>query len=181
MELPTLHGEGVTLRPLEEADLDPLSAVIREPSVAKWWGESEEPERLRHNLRMDGDAFVIEVDGELAGWLGFVEETEPEYRSVGFDISLSGRFQGMGLGPDALRTLIRWFASERGHHRFTIDPNAGNDAGDQGLRGRRLQAGRRDAQGRARRRRVDRRPPDEPAHRGAAMSSRHAACLYSYE
>jgi aminoglycoside 6'-N-acetyltransferase len=127
MDLPTLQGERVTLRPIEEADLDPLSAVIQEPSVAQWWGEADEPERLRHNLRMDGDAFVIEADGELAGWLGFVEETEPEYRSVSFDISLSQRFQGQGLGPDALRTLIRWFADERGHHRFTIDPSMLNE------------------------------------------------------
>jgi aminoglycoside 6'-N-acetyltransferase len=127
MSVPILRGERLTLRPIEEADLDPLADIIREPSVAAWWGEAEEPERLRHNLRMDGDAFVIELDGELAGWLGFVEETEPEYRSVSFDISLSERYQGQGLGPDALRTLIRWFADERGHHRFTIDPNAAND------------------------------------------------------
>jgi aminoglycoside 6'-N-acetyltransferase len=127
MTLPILRGERVTLRPLEDADLDPLMAVIQEPSVAAWWGEAEEPERLRDNLRMDGDAFVIEADGELVGWLGFVEETEPEYRSVGIDISLSERFQGRGLGPDALRALIRWFADERGHHRFTIDPNAANE------------------------------------------------------
>jgi aminoglycoside 6'-N-acetyltransferase len=126
VDLPTLQGERVTLRPLEDRDLDPLADIIREPSVAQWWGEAEEPERLRDNLRMDGDAFVIEADGELAGWLGFVEETEPEYRSVGIDISLSERFQGQGLGPDALRTLIRWFATERGHHRFTIDPSALN-------------------------------------------------------
>jgi len=127
MSLPTLQGERVTLRPITEADLGPLAAIIREPGVARWWGESDEPERLRDNLRMDGDAFVIEADGELAGWLGFVEETEPEYRSVGIDISLSERFQGKGLGPDALRTVIRWFADERGHHRFTIDPNAANE------------------------------------------------------
>jgi aminoglycoside 6'-N-acetyltransferase len=127
VKLPTLRGERVTLRPLEDADLEPLAAIIREPGVARWWGESDEPERLRDNLRMDGDAFVIEADGELAGWLGFVEETEPEYRSVGIDISLSERFQGKGLGPDALRTLIRCFADERGHHRFTIDPNAANE------------------------------------------------------
>jgi aminoglycoside 6'-N-acetyltransferase len=127
VNLPTLEGERVKLRPLQDADLDPLSAVIQEPSVAQWWGESDEPERLRENLRMDGDAFVIELDGELAGWLGFVEETEPEYRSVGLDISLSERFQGQGLGPDALRTVIRWFAAERGHHRFTIDPSMQNE------------------------------------------------------
>jgi aminoglycoside 6'-N-acetyltransferase len=127
MELPTLQGEKVTLRPVEESDVDALSAVIREPGVARWWGEPDQPERLRENLLMGGDAFVIEVGGEVAGWLGFVEETEPEYRSVGIDISLSERFQGKQLGPDALRTLIRWFADERGHHRFTIDPNAANE------------------------------------------------------
>ena len=127
MSVPVLHGEQVTLRPIAEADLEPLAEIIREPSVAAWWGESEEPERLRENLLMEGAAWAIEVDGELAGWLGFTEETEPEYRHVGLDISLSERFQGQGLGPDALRKAIRWFATERGHHRFTIDPNAGNE------------------------------------------------------
>jgi aminoglycoside 6'-N-acetyltransferase len=127
MDLPALQGERITLRPVTGDDLEPLAAIIREPSVARWWGESDEPERLRDNLRMDGDAWAIEVDGELAGWLGFTEETEPEYRHVGIDISLSSRFQGQGIGPDALRTAIRWFASERGHHRFTIDPNAANE------------------------------------------------------
>jgi aminoglycoside 6'-N-acetyltransferase len=127
MPLPTLHGERVTLRPIAEPDLEPLADIIREPGVARWWDESDDPELLRENLRMDGDAWAIEADGELAGWLGFTEETEAQYRHVGLDISLSGRFQGHGLGPDALRTAIRWFASERGHHRFTIDPNAGNE------------------------------------------------------
>jgi aminoglycoside 6'-N-acetyltransferase len=125
--VPVVSGDRVTLRPIEEADLEPLAAIIREPGVAEWWGEAEEPERLRDNLRMDGAAWAIEVDGELAGWLGFTEETEPEYRSVGLDISLSGRFQGQGIGPDALRTAIRWFGTERGHHRFTIDPAAHNE------------------------------------------------------
>jgi aminoglycoside 6'-N-acetyltransferase len=127
MSVPVVEGERVTLRPIEEADLEPLAAIIREPGVAEWWGESDEPERLRDNLRMDGAAWAIEADGQLAGWLGFTEETEPEYRSVGLDISLSGRFQGKGIGPEALRTAIRWFATERGHHRFTIDPNAANE------------------------------------------------------
>ena len=127
MPLPVLHGEQITLRPIEDEDLEPLAAIIREPRVARWWGESDDPERLRENLRMDGDAWVIQANGELAGWLGFTEETEPEYRSVGLDISLSERFQGRGLGPDALRAAIRWFAGERGHHRFTIDPNAANE------------------------------------------------------
>ena len=122
-----IQGDRVTLRPLDDADLEPLAEIIREPSVARWWGERDEPERLRENLRMEGHAWAVEAAGELVGWLGFVEETEPEYRSVAFDISLSERAQGRGLGPDALRAAIRWFASERGHHRFTIDPNVSNE------------------------------------------------------
>jgi aminoglycoside 6'-N-acetyltransferase len=125
--LPTLRGDRATLRPIADADLEPLAGIIREPSVARWWDESDKPDLLRENLLMDGAAWAIEVEGELAGWLGFTEETEPQYRHVGLDISLSERFQGQGIGPDALRTAIRWFASERGHHRFTIDPNAGNE------------------------------------------------------
>jgi aminoglycoside 6'-N-acetyltransferase len=127
MTLPTLQGERVTLRPIADADVEPLAEIIREPSVARWWDESDEPELLRENLLMDGSAWAVEADGALVGWLGFTEETEAQYRHVGLDISLSSRFQGQGLGPDALRTAIRWFASERGHHRFTIDPNASNE------------------------------------------------------
>ena len=125
MAVPTLQGERVTLRPIAENDLDRLVAIIHEPSVARWWDLSVD---LREDLLMDGAAWAIEAGGEVAGWLGFTEETERQYRHVGLDISLSSRFQGQGLGPDALRTAIRWFASKRGHHRFTIDPNAGNDS-----------------------------------------------------
>ena len=127
MPVPTLQSGRITLRPIADADLEPLAEIIREPSVARWWDESDQPDLLRENLLMDGAAWAIEVDGELAGWLGFTEETEAQYRNVGLDISLSSRFQGQGIGPDALRTAIRWFASERGHHRFTIDPNAANE------------------------------------------------------
>ncbi len=129
--MPVLQGDRVTLRPIAEADLEPLAAIIREPSVAAWWGESGEPERLRENLSMDGDAWAIETDGELAGWLGFTEETEPEYRSVGLDISLADRFQGQGLGPDALRTAIRWFADRARPPPLHDRPERGQRAGDQ--------------------------------------------------
>jgi aminoglycoside 6'-N-acetyltransferase len=122
-----LQGERITLRPVEEADLDALVAIIQSRGVREWWWEADDTDRLRDGLPNDGSAFVIELDGEVAGWLGFDEETDRGYRHASVDISLDTRSQGQGLGPDAIRTVIRWLAEERGHHRFTIDPSARNE------------------------------------------------------
>jgi aminoglycoside 6'-N-acetyltransferase len=130
MSLPLLHGERVTLRQVGDADLDALVAIMQSPGVREWWWEADDPERMRAGFREDaesGSAFAIELDGELAGWLGFEEETDPGYLHASVDISLDPRFQGQGLGPDAIRTVIRWLAGERGHHRFSIDPSARNE------------------------------------------------------
>ena len=130
MSLPVLQVERVTLRPIEDADLDALVAIIQSPGVREWWWEADDPERLRAGFRDDAEAdsaFAIEVDGELAGWLGFDAETDPGYKHAGIDISLDPRFQGQGLGPDSIRTVVRWLAGEHGHHRFTIDPSAANE------------------------------------------------------
>jgi aminoglycoside 6'-N-acetyltransferase len=127
MSLPVLQGEQVTLRPITEPDLDALVAIIQSPGVREWWWESGDAERVREDLPNDGNAFVIEVDGEVAGWLGFDEELDPGYRHASVDISLDSRFQARGVGPDAIRTAIRWLAEERNHLRFTIDPSAANE------------------------------------------------------
>ena len=87
--LPTLTGERLTLRPVTEDDLPVLLAMLREPSVAEWWGE---PDR-------DGDreellaGLAILVGGGVAGWLGAWEETDPMYPSVGLDITLTTSYQ----------------------------------------------------------------------------------------
>jgi aminoglycoside 6'-N-acetyltransferase len=130
MSLPVLQVERMTLRPIEDTDLDALVAIIQSPGVREWWWEADDPERLRAGFREDAEAesaFAIEVDGELAGWLGFHEETDPGYKHAGIDISLAPGAQGRGLGPVVIRTVIRWLADERGHHRFSIDPSARND------------------------------------------------------
>ena len=127
MSLPVLKGERVTLRPITEADLDALVAIIQSPEVRVWWWDSGDADKLRENLPNDGNAFVIEVDGEIAGWLGFDEELDPGYRHAGVDLSLDPRFHAQGHGPDAIRTVIRWLAEERNHLRFTIDPSAANE------------------------------------------------------
>jgi aminoglycoside 6'-N-acetyltransferase len=125
--LPVLHGERLTLRPLTEAHLDRLVELMWDPSVLRWWGTVASPEALREDLRHDGNALAIEVDGIAAGWLGVVEENEPDYRYAALDIGLGPEHQNRGLGSEALRTIIRWLIDARGHHRFTIDPAVANE------------------------------------------------------
>ena len=127
VDIPVLHGERVTLRPLTDDDVERLAAIVAAPGVREWWGTPDPPEREREGLRNDGAAFGVEVDAEIAGWLGFNEDLEPDYRHASLDIALAPPHQDAGLGPEALRTAIRWLAEERGHHRFTIDPALANE------------------------------------------------------
>ncbi|CAN5285480.1 GNAT family protein [soil metagenome] len=125
--LPRLEGARVTLRPQEERDLDPLTAIVTSEGVCEWWGPETSLDATREDLRNDGVAFTIEVGGAIAGWLGVSEDLTPNYRSAGMDIFVAPEFQGSGYGPEALRLAARWLVDERGHHRLTIDPAAANE------------------------------------------------------
>ena len=121
--LPVLHGERLTLRPAVEADVPVLAEILAEPEVAAWW-IGYDAARVRAEL---AGTWTIAVDGAVAGWLHAHEEPEPDYRSVAFDLFVTTRLRDGGYGREALRTAIRWFARERGHHRFTIDPAVENE------------------------------------------------------
>jgi aminoglycoside 6'-N-acetyltransferase len=123
---PVLSTGPITLRPLRDEDLAPLVAMVAMPGVAEWWGTPEPPEREKEGLENDGSAFAVEVDGELAGWIGYTEELEPDYKSVALDITLFPEYHDRGLGPAALRLACAWLIDERGHHRLTIDPAVEN-------------------------------------------------------
>jgi aminoglycoside 6'-N-acetyltransferase len=117
--LPVLRGERLVLRPATDSDFPALSAIV---TASEWWGTPGD----RDDVLLDGNAFVIEVEGEIAGWLGVNEERDPEYMFAALDIVLAPAFQDRGLGPEALRAVIDWLVLARGHHRFTIDPAVRN-------------------------------------------------------
>jgi aminoglycoside 6'-N-acetyltransferase len=121
---PVLRGARVVLRPVAGGDLGPLAAILREPEVARWWGDYDDA-RARDELTTEA-GWTIEVDGAVAGWLSVSEETDADYRHAGFDIFLSAAAQGRGLGREALELAVRHMAA-RGHHRFTIDPAVANE------------------------------------------------------
>nr|WP_245971749.1 GNAT family protein [Solirubrobacter pauli] len=108
----------MTLRPLADSDVPALNAIIALPEVRRWWGTDPTVD--------DQDAFTIVVDGEIAGWVGWYEEDDPDYRHGGLDIFLAPTFHGRGLGREALRLAARWLIDVRGHHRLIIDPAAAN-------------------------------------------------------
>jgi aminoglycoside 6'-N-acetyltransferase len=114
-----LRGERVILRPQVPEDIEPLNAILALPGVREIWG-MEDPEVD------DQDAWTIFVEGEIAGWLGWYEETDEMYRHGGLDIFLAPAFQDRGLGREVLRLGARWLIEERGHHRLIIDPAASN-------------------------------------------------------
>jgi aminoglycoside 6'-N-acetyltransferase len=124
--LPTLEGERLLLRAARaDDDAAAVATILAEPEAARWWGE-EDLESVREHMRTQ-PSFIVEVDGEIAGWLHVHEETDPEYPSVAFDIVLTSARHGRGYGREVLRVAIAWFIA-RGHHRFTIDPAAANEA-----------------------------------------------------
>lgn len=127
---PTLAGRSVTLRPGEPTEVEALRAVLTQPSVARWWGEPDPPEEIAALLLPGSDAvlLVIEVSGAIAGGIQYAEENEPQYRHAGIDIFVAGRWQGQGVGAEAVGLLARWLLQEGGHHRLTIDPAVTNVA-----------------------------------------------------
>jgi len=106
-----------------------LHGIRSEASVGRWWGVAySATDEIAAELRGESEEvlFVIEVDGEVAGSIQYLEEDEPDYRQAGIDIYLSERFQGRGLGTEAIAVLAAYLIDERGHHRLTIDPAVAN-------------------------------------------------------
>jgi aminoglycoside 6'-N-acetyltransferase len=121
-----LRAGRVTLRPIGEGEVDEFVAMLARPGVREWWGSLDDPEHTREGLVNDGAAFAIVLDGALAGWLGYNEETDPDHRYASLDIFLTPEYQDRRLGPAALRLAAEWLFGQRGHHRLTIDPACEN-------------------------------------------------------
>lgn len=120
-----LCGDLVRLRPAERRDVPTLRAFLDEPEVGRWWP----PPPADEDVPFDEPGLVvlaIESAGEVAGLIQFLEELEPDDRHASIDVFLGTAFHGRGLGPDAVRTVVRHLILDRGHHRLTIDPTVSN-------------------------------------------------------
>ena len=133
-----LRGERVTLRTVEEEDVDFLCDLVNDPDV--WPYLNNHPPRNRVTER----EFVEErvTDDESVGLLVCVgEDGETPAGTVGLDratpvdgsteigVVLAPEFWGEGYGTEASRTLTTYAFEERRIHRVeavAVDENAGS-------------------------------------------------------
>lgn len=126
IDLPTLRGPRVTLRPPRPGEPDAMAvAIAADPVAGPRW--STDPVTMRRWLaEEDLSLLVVELDETVVGIVDFEEVLEPEYHSAGMDIALLECCIGRGVGTEALRLLGAWLIDVRNHHRLTIDPAADN-------------------------------------------------------
>jgi aminoglycoside 6'-N-acetyltransferase len=120
-----LAGRRVVLRRVRPDDVDRLTEILREPSVASRWGAFTRDEVVEAFADRDGHLAIVLGD-EVIGAIQYHEEDDPMYRHAGIDLFVATAHQGRGLGSDAIRTLARHLIADRGHHRLSIDPAADN-------------------------------------------------------
>jgi aminoglycoside 6'-N-acetyltransferase len=119
-----LRGERVVLRPTGPADVEPLRAIRRKPEVMDRWGIVEDDFPLGDEPT--AARYTVLVEGEPAGMLQYTEESDPDYRHAEIDIFLDPRHHNRGLGPDAMKTIVRHLIEDRGHHRVILSVDADN-------------------------------------------------------
>lgn len=127
-----LDGALVRLRPAERDDIPRLVEIRRTPEVYAFWrGGDDLVAAVEEDFAEVDDGvtpYVIELEGEVVGWVQWDAEDEPDYRHAQMDIYVDPAVHGRGVGTDAVRTLARHLIVDHGYHRLEIDPAADNAA-----------------------------------------------------
>ena len=121
-----IRGQRVVLRQVGPDDVEHVHRILTAPGVREIWSGYDDIERVKAKYQGE-EHHLVELDGQVVGFIQWWEEDDPEYRHAGIDISLHPDFHGQGLGRDAVAAMARWLFDERAHHRVTIDPRASNE------------------------------------------------------
>ena len=124
VEIPTLRSDRLLLEPVLPEHAERLRMLRATPEVARWWDPP--PAGWPLNDEPDLHMLTVLVDGEPAGYIQFWEEPDPDAWHADVDIFLGRGAQGRGLGPEAMRTVIRYLVEDRGHHRITLGTSVEN-------------------------------------------------------
>lgn len=124
-----LQSPRLRLRPPRPDDVEDLVRILSEPEVARWWPDFDR-DKVREELLVPDPGLtvlVVEREGHVAGAIQFEQGDDPMYRHAGIDMFLGGRWQSVGLGPEAIRAVVEHLFDVLGHHRLVIDPAAENE------------------------------------------------------
>jgi aminoglycoside 6'-N-acetyltransferase len=125
-----LDGARVHLRPATPDDIPALVRIRETPEVyAHWRGGEDLRAAVEEDFAEDGvHPYVIELAGDVVGWIQWQAENDPDYRHASIDIYVAPEVHGQGVGPDAVATVAHHLFTDHGHHRITIDPATHNEA-----------------------------------------------------
>jgi aminoglycoside 6'-N-acetyltransferase len=123
---PRIDGDRIVLEKVAERHVAELRRIHLEPGVSRWWRLPTDGWPLDNGDDEVGYAVVRRDDGRVIGYVQYGEETDPDYRSGSIDLFLDPAVHGRGYGRETVATMAAYLLDDRGHHRLTIDPAAGN-------------------------------------------------------
>ena len=101
---------------MNDEEVEPFLSAARptdRPGVAEAVQRSlDEPERFGR--------FVVEVNGERAGTMGFEQRSERHGIASLGGLAIHPRFRGRGVADEAARQLQRYLLDELGYHRLEL-------------------------------------------------------------
>ncbi|MGW6277537.1 GNAT family N-acetyltransferase [Kribbella sp. NPDC055071] len=131
---PTLTGDLVILRPVDEGDYDALARAMDDPEVTRLTGSHGEigEEQARQWMRTRKDqtdrldlVIVDQASGEVVGE-AVLNDWDSDNRSCNFRILIGPAGQGRGLGTEATRLIVGYGLEEVGLHRISLGVYAFN-------------------------------------------------------
>ncbi|GAA1614791.1 MULTISPECIES: GNAT family N-acetyltransferase [Kribbella] len=125
---PTLTGDLVVLRPMDEGDYDALSAAMEDPDVIRFTGSHGEitEERARQWMRTRKDQTdrldltIIDKASGVAVGEAVLNLWDPDNQSCSFRILIGPAGQNRGLGTEATRLIVGYGIEELGLHRISL-------------------------------------------------------------
>jgi ribosomal-protein-alanine N-acetyltransferase len=110
----------VIFRPMLEVDLDQVTAIEKASMPSPWSKELFEEELRRPLARY----FVVEVEGKVAGYMGYWQA--PEEAHI-INLAIGPEFRRQGLGAQMIERCVE-FAGKRGARLATLEVREGNQA-----------------------------------------------------
>lgn len=121
--------DDVSLRPIGEADLEPMGRFLADPEAGSHflWTGFKDPHRVRRRWDEDrwlgaddGGLAIVRGDDEFAGFVRWWDRTVGDMKGLVYEIGISmlPDRRGHGVGTEAQRQLVRYLFDTTPAHRL---------------------------------------------------------------